>query len=56
LSHCHRMAYNFARDTFFSKCQKEKCVLQGVASMGGKVCKMRKVTAQAVLSLVVSSE
>jgi hypothetical protein len=22
---CHRVAYNFAQDPFFNKCQREKC-------------------------------
>jgi hypothetical protein len=52
----HRMAYNFAQDPFFNKCQREKCVWQGVTFMGRRAGKMGKVTAQALLSLVVWSE
>jgi hypothetical protein len=26
----HQMAYNFAQDPFFNKCQREKCVWLGV--------------------------
>ena len=29
---CHRMAYNFAQDPFFNKCQGEKCVLLGISN------------------------
>jgi hypothetical protein len=50
------MAYNFAQDPLFHKCQREKCVLQGVAFMGRRAGKLRKVTAQALLGLVVLSE
>jgi hypothetical protein len=28
------MAYNFAQDPFFNKCQREKCVWQGVTFKG----------------------
>jgi hypothetical protein len=47
------MAYNFAQDPFFNKCQGEKCVLLGVTFIGRKAGKKRKVTTQALLSLVV---
>jgi hypothetical protein len=49
------MTYNVAQDLFFNKCQREKCVLQSVIIIfiGGMAFKMRKVTAQALLSLVV---
>jgi hypothetical protein len=50
------MAYNFAQDPFFKKCQREKCVWQGVTFMGRMAGKLRKVTAQALLSLEVWSE
>jgi hypothetical protein len=53
---CHRMAYNFAKDPSFDKCQREKCAWQGVNFMGRRAGKTRKVTAQALLSLVVWSE
>ena len=53
---CHRMAYNFAQDPFFNKCQGEKCVLWDVTFTGRKAGKKRKVTTQALLSLVVWSE
>jgi hypothetical protein len=54
----HRMAYNFAQDPFFNKCQREKCDLLSVTmpAFRKKAGKMRKVTAQALLSLVVWSE
>jgi hypothetical protein len=48
-----RMTYNFAQDPFFNKCQREKW---GVTFIGGKAGKVRKITAQALLSLVVWSE
>jgi hypothetical protein len=47
------MTYDFA---FFNKHQTEKCVLQGVTFIGRKAGKMRKVTAQGLLSLVAWSE
>jgi hypothetical protein len=50
------MAYNFAQDPFFDKYQREKCVWLGVTFMGRRAGKMRKVTAQALLSLVFWSE
>jgi hypothetical protein len=50
---CHRMAYYIAQDLFFHKCQRTKCVLLGVTISGKEADKMRKVTAQALLSLVV---
>jgi len=50
------MAYNFAQDPFFNKFHGEKCVLRGVTFIGRKAGKMRKVTTQALLSLVVRSE
>jgi hypothetical protein len=50
------MAYDFAQDPFFNKCQREKCVWQGVILKGRRAGKMRKVTAQALLSLLVWSE
>ncbi len=53
---CHRMAYNFAQDPFLNKCQREKCVWRGATFMGRRAGKMRKVTAQALLSLLVWSE
>jgi hypothetical protein len=53
---CHRMAYNFAQDPFFNTCQREKCVWLGVTFMGRRAGKMRKVRAQALLSLSVWSE
>jgi hypothetical protein len=53
---CHRMTHFFSQDPFFNKCQRAKCVLQGAAFIGGKACKMRKVTARALLRLVVWSE
>jgi hypothetical protein len=46
------MAYNFAQDPFFNKCQRDKCVWQGVTLMRRRAGKMRKVTAQSLLSLV----
>jgi hypothetical protein len=49
------MAYNFAQDPFFNKCQ-EKNVSGNVTFMGRRSGKMRKVTAQALLSLVLWSE
>jgi hypothetical protein len=36
------MAYNFAQDPSFKKCQGEKCVLLGVTFMGRRARKMRK--------------
>jgi hypothetical protein len=53
---CHRMAYNYAQDPFFNKCKREKCVWQGVTFMGRRAGKMRKVTAQALLSFLVWSK
>jgi hypothetical protein len=53
---CHRLTYNFAQDPFFNKCHREKRVLQGVTFMGREAGKMRKVTAQALLSMVAWSE
>jgi hypothetical protein len=53
---CCRMAYNFAKDPFFNKCQREKCVWKGVTFMRRRAGKMRKVTARALLCLVVWSE
>jgi hypothetical protein len=53
---CHRMPYNFAQDPFFHKFHREKYVWQGVTFMGRRAGKMRKVTAQALLSLLVWSE
>jgi hypothetical protein len=50
------MAYIFAQDPFFDKCQRGKSVWQGVTFMRRRAGKMRKVTAQALLSLVVWSE
>jgi hypothetical protein len=50
------MAYIFAQDPFFNKYQREKCVWRGVAILERQAGKMRKVTAQALLSLVVWSE
>jgi hypothetical protein len=37
------MAYNFAQDPFFNKCQREKCVWRVVAFTGRRAGKMRKV-------------
>jgi hypothetical protein len=53
---CHRMTYNIAQDPFFKKNQREKSVWQGVTFIKRRAGKMRKVTAQALLSLVVWSE
>jgi hypothetical protein len=50
------MPYNFAQDPFFHKFQREEYVWQGVTFMGRRAGKMRKVTAQALLSLLVWSE
>ena len=50
------MAYNYAQDPFFDKRQREKCVWRGVTFTGRRAGKMRKVTAQALLSLLVWSE
>jgi hypothetical protein len=50
------MAYNYAQDPFFNKRQREKCVWRGVTFKGRRAGKMRKVTAQALLSLLVWSE
>jgi hypothetical protein len=50
------MTHSLAQDPFFKKCQREKCVWLGVTLMGRNAGKMRKVTAQALLSLVVWSE
>jgi hypothetical protein len=47
------MAYNFAQDPFFNKRQREKCVWRGVTFKGRRAGKMRKVTDQALLSLLV---
>jgi hypothetical protein len=47
------MAYNIAQDPFFKKYQREKCVWQGVTFKRRRTGKMRKVTAQALLSLLV---
>jgi hypothetical protein len=47
------MACNSAQDPFFNECQREKCVWQGVTFMGRRAGKLRKVTAQALLSLLV---
>jgi hypothetical protein len=47
------MACNFAQDPFFNECQRGKCVWQGVTFMGRRAGKLRKVTAQALLSLLV---
>jgi hypothetical protein len=48
------MTHIFAQDPFFNKHQKEKCVLKGASYcatfIGRKERKMRKVTAQALLS------
>jgi predicted KAP-like P-loop ATPase len=45
----------FAQVPFFNKCQKEKCVLKDVTFTGRKAGEMRKVTAQVLLSLVLST-
>jgi hypothetical protein len=37
------MTYTFAQDPFFNNCQKEKCVLLGVAFIGGKAAKAGKM-------------
>jgi hypothetical protein len=37
------MAYNFAQDPFFNKCQREKCVWRDVTFKGRRTEKMRKV-------------
>jgi hypothetical protein len=52
------MAYNFAQDPLIYKCQREKCVWWGVTFMGRtwRAGKMRKVTIQALLSLLIWSE
>ena len=47
------MAFNFAQYPFLNKHKEEKCVLPGVTLIGRKAGKMRKVTTQALLSLVV---
>jgi hypothetical protein len=52
----HRMAYDCAQDLIFKKCQREKCVWPGVTFMKRRACEMRKVAAQALLSLVAWSK
>jgi hypothetical protein len=50
------MTYNFAQDLSLKNVQEKKCVLLVVTILGRKAGKMRKVTAQALLNLVVWSE
>ena len=53
---CQRMTHNLAQDSYLIKFASEKCVLLGATFIGRKAGKMRKVTAQALLSWVVWSE